>query len=79
MNQVLASIRARSPLGASKVGARLREAFDLLKLHPHAGRLTDRGSVRRFVAAPYPYMIFYRVDPDAVVVLGVRHASRQPL
>ena len=79
MDEVLASIQAQSPKGAYKVGMRLRDAFGLLELHPHAGRLTDRARVRRFVISPYPYMIFYRIDPDAVVILGVRHASRQPL
>lgn len=31
--------------------------------------------MRRIVAMPYPYLVFYRVVDDEVVVIGVRHAA----
>jgi plasmid stabilization system protein ParE len=30
------------------------------------------------LVSPYPYLIFYRVTEDAVIVQRVRHAARDP-
>ncbi len=35
--------------------------------------------IRRAVARPYPYVIFYRPDTTGIVVHAVRHAARKPL
>jgi toxin ParE1/3/4 len=29
-------------------------------------------------AAPYPYLTFYEVAEDEVIVVGVRHGARRP-
>lgn len=34
--------------------------------------------MRRIVATPYPYLIFYEATEDEVVILGIRHAARDP-
>jgi plasmid stabilization system protein ParE len=43
------------------------------------GQPTDREGVRRILVSPYPYLIFYRVTDNAVIVMRVRHAARDPL
>ena len=30
------------------------------------------------VTLPYPYLIFYEVTAEEVVIIGVRHAAREP-
>ncbi len=52
--------------------------IDLIALHPNAGLLTSRRRLRRIVVHPYPYLIFYIVLDDEVVIHGVRHAARRP-
>jgi toxin ParE1/3/4 len=77
LDEVLAYIEDRSPLGARHVQARIQTIIDLLLQHPHAGRITSDGRLRRMVVAPYPYLIFYEVTEDHIVIHGVRHAARR--
>lgn len=79
LDVVLGSIARHDPSGARRVQARLRAVMHLLLRYPHAGQATARRGVRRMVAAPYPYAVTYRVENDAVVVLGVRHTARRPI
>ncbi|HMN72933.1 MAG TPA: type II toxin-antitoxin system RelE/ParE family toxin [Rhodoblastus sp.] len=78
LDQVLADIDRASPLGAAKVKRRLFEVMLLLIDRPEAGQATSRG-LRRFVAFPYPYVVFYRVETDWITIHAVRHAARRPL
>jgi toxin ParE1/3/4 len=77
MADILDYIEARSPQGAERVKRRLKAAIDLLADHPESGRVTNKGDLRRLVANPYPYVIFYRTDATGVVIHGVRHAARR--
>ena len=58
---------------------RVETIASLLARQPAIGRQTDLPAVRVFVLRPYPYLIFYRIDPDdsAITVLRVRHLSRK--
>ncbi len=78
LDEVLAYIEARSPQGARRVQARIQVIINLLLQHPHAGQLTSKGRLRRMVASPYPYLIFYQATEDAIVIHGVRHSARRP-
>ncbi len=75
---ILDHIAARSPQGAARVHRRLRAVAEVLREHPAIGRKTDDPVIRRAVASPYPYLIFYEPTPDAIVVHAVRHAARDP-
>lgn len=77
--EILDYIDARSPQGADNVKRRLQAVIDLLADHPNSGRLTGKQGIRRAVARPYPYLIFYRPDASGIVVHGIRHAARRPL
>lgn len=78
IEQIVDGIAAHSPRGASSVRARIRALTDLLADHPRAGRATDMDGIRRLPVVPCPYLVFYRVTADAVVVQFVRHAARDP-
>jgi toxin ParE1/3/4 len=78
MTDILDYIEARSPQGAERVKRRLKAAVDLLADFPESGRATNRGDLRRLVANPYPYVIFYRTDVAGIVIHGVRHTARRP-
>ena len=79
MAEILDYIEARSPQGAETVKRRLQAVIGLLADHPDAGRVTNKGNLRRVVAIPYTYVIFYRSDTTGIVIHGVRHAARCPL
>jgi toxin ParE1/3/4 len=78
LDRVLSYIDERSPLGAHHVKKRIEAMIDLIALHPHAGQLTNIRALRRVVAHPYPYLIFYAATDDEVVIHSVRHAARRP-
>jgi len=78
LDEVLASIAARSPQGSRRVQARIHIIINLLLQHPRAGQLTNKGRLRRIIASPYPYLIFYRATEDEIVIHGVRHNARHP-
>lgn len=78
LDSLLTYLAAHSPQAAARVGKRLREVIDLLTLHPHIGARTQDPTIRRAVARPYPYLIFYAVSDDAVVIHAVRHGARDP-
>jgi plasmid stabilization system protein ParE len=78
LDEVLAYIEARSPQGARRVQRRIQVIINLLLQHPHAGQLTNKGRLRRMIASPYPYLIFYQATEDQIVIHGVRHSARRP-
>lgn len=78
LDRTLATIAEHSSQGAHRVQMRIRAVIDLLLQHPRAGRLTSKGDLRRVVAYPYPYLIFYRAAEDEIVIHGVRHGARRP-
>lgn len=78
LDEVLSYIEERSPRGARRVQTRIQLIINLLLRHPHAGQLTSKGRLRRMVAFPYPYLIFYQATEDEIVIHGVRHSARRP-
>ena len=78
LDKILVDLTQISPQGARHVQMRIREIINLLLRHPYAGQLTSKGRLRRIVAYPYPYLIFYRATDDEVVIHAVRHSARNP-
>lgn len=79
IEEIIHAIALESPQGAHRVRERMQTITTLLIEHPHIGQPTDLAGVRRMLVSPYPYLIFYRVTDDSVIVQRVRHAARNPL
>lgn len=58
--------------------ARVRIIIDLLLTHPNIGTRTDDPTIRRMVASPYPYLIFYEATDTEIIIHAIRHAARDP-
>lgn len=69
----------RSPAGAERVRLHIAETIDRLADFPMLGRATDEPLVRVLPLTRYPYLIFYSVLKDEVVILHIRHGARQPI
>jgi toxin ParE1/3/4 len=70
----------RSPQGARAVEVAIRATLALIADFPGCGRQLDqRESVRAIPVTRYPYLIFYTVAEERVVVLHIRHAARKPV
>ena len=78
LNEILEFIAEESPRTAALVATRVETLVSLLARRPDVGRPTKIGDVKVFRAAPYPYLIFYRIDAtgDHVTVIRVRHTAR---
>ena len=58
--------------------ARIKAAIELLLEFPHIGAPTNDPRIRRIGAHPFPYLIFYEVTADEVIIHAVRHGARDP-
>jgi plasmid stabilization system protein ParE len=61
---------------ADRVREHLLERVRQLSLLPHIGRATSNPKIRVFSATRYPYVIYYTVKQNEVVILHFRHTSR---
>jgi addiction module RelE/StbE family toxin len=78
LDEILDYIEARSPQGAAHVFDRMEAMLATLAERPEIGVTVPGTTFRRFVVAPYPYLIFYRVTAEAVIIHRIRHAARRP-
>jgi toxin ParE1/3/4 len=78
LDSILDYIALRSPRGANHVHARIQAIIGLLLTHPHIGVQTDDDVIRRIATTPYPYLIFYEISGDEIIIHAVRHAARNP-
>jgi toxin ParE1/3/4 len=78
LNKILEYITVRSPEGAVRVQARIKAITDLLLHYPRIGAVTQDPSIRRMATSPYPYLIFYEITDDEVIIHAVRHGARDP-
>jgi toxin ParE1/3/4 len=67
LDNILQYIAVQSPHHAVRAYSRIQAILDLLLTYPNIG-----------ATLPYPYLIFYEIAGDEVVVHAVRHAARNP-
>src|ERR1039458_8218093 len=73
---IRAYISERNLSDAEAVIGRVKAAVQRLSEFPLSAIETDMPSVRMTPVASYPYLIFYTVEADDVVILHVRHGAR---
>jgi toxin ParE1/3/4 len=78
LDSTLDYIASVSPHGAKRVQQRSQEVIDLLSAHPEIGSRTDDPVIRRLTTPPYPFLIFYEIANDAIIIHAIRHAARDP-
>jgi len=66
-----------NPTAADRVVTRIKEAGTMLADNPRMGRYGRVGNTRELVVPGLPYIVAYRVDKQAVDILGVIDARRQ--
>lgn len=74
---IAAYLVKRSPRGAESVDRGIRKTVELIAAFPGSGRaLEQRPAVRVLPVGRYPYLVFYTVREDEVVILHIRHGAR---
>jgi plasmid stabilization system protein ParE len=74
---ILSYIAERNSSAAAAVRERIERTIATLAVVPEMAQLTDEPGVRRMPLRSYPYLIFYTVDDDELVILHVRHGARR--
>ena len=77
IDEIFAYISERNPAAAARVVARLERMIRNLGDFPEMAQRTSEPGVRRMPLGPYPFIIFYTIESDEVVVLHVRHGARR--
>ena len=78
LDAILDYIAENSPQGARRVQGRIQAILNLLLSYPHIGVRTEDPTIRRINASPYPYLIFYEVTGDEIIIHALRHGARNP-
>ena len=71
-------IRDRNPRASVEVRTRIKNVIDGLADFALQGTPTDHRDIRRLLTTPYPYLIFYRIKNETVIILRIRHGRRRP-
>jgi toxin ParE1/3/4 len=77
IDQIFAYIAERNFQAAVVVRGRIEGTIAALGDNPKMAQLTDEAGVRRMPVRSSPYLIFYTVKGDEIVILHVRHGARR--
>jgi plasmid stabilization system protein ParE len=78
LDEIFNYIAKNSPAGAEQVERRVRSVVDRIARHPKAAQqVQDRPSVLRVPLVRYPYVIYYTVQANEVVILRIIHGARR--
>ena len=69
---------AHSLQDAFRVHARIDLVANLLLSYPRLGLRTEDPTIRRINTSPYPFLIFYEIAGDDIIIHAVRHGARDP-
>lgn len=69
-------IAERNAAAATAVIAHIRKAIRLLVSSPRLGRTTDEKSVRMLVVSRFPFVVFYTIRKNDILILNVRHTAQ---
>ena len=79
LDEIYTYIATHDPQAAPRVIGRIRALAEQLLERPLLGRKSDFPSVRVRPVVTFPYVIFYAIKSNDIVILHIRHtARRQP-
>ena len=79
VDEIFSYLAERNFSAAIAVRERIERTVAVLAVAPEMAQRADEPGVRRIPVRSYPYVIFYAVEGDEVVILHVRHGARRPL
>lgn len=79
LEAILAFIATQSEPGRRRVDRRIKEVLERLAQQPRMGGSTGYRTSRRVIVTPFPYVIYYSLKRDDVIlILSIRHSARPP-
>lgn len=74
LEAIVGYIEVFNPAAAARLGERLIEVADSLAEFPERGR--GAGNGMREMTTVWPYILRYRVEPERVIILRIRHGAQ---
>jgi plasmid stabilization system protein ParE len=78
LRDIVSYLDERSPVGAENVMRAIYAGIQFLAENPMASQETSLAEIRVKIVRRYNFKIFYRIDGNAVELIHIRHAARQP-
>jgi toxin ParE1/3/4 len=78
VDEIFTYIANHSVVAAAAVIARVDELVGQPSEFPYMAQETDIAGVRKFPLGRFPYVLYYTVEQDEVIILHVRHGARRP-
>ncbi len=79
LRKIAADSKTYGSVVATAVEARIRRVIAQIAEHPNsAPDVEERPGVHVISLIRFPYKIFYRILPDGVRILHIRHTARRP-
>ena len=75
---IIEHVAQRSPSAADRIANRLSAIVELIGAQPESGKRTGDPAIRQMNLTPYPYIVFYEVSPEEILIMAVRHGARDP-
>jgi toxin ParE1/3/4 len=76
LERIVDRIKQDNPTAGRRVAQAIYRRCSDLELFPNRGRLGRIAGTRELVLAPLPYIVVYRVNPDAVEIARIFHSAR---
>jgi toxin ParE1/3/4 len=70
-------LKRRNPQAAVAVGDAIEDAVAHLRDHPSMARLGRVAGTRELVISGTPFILVYRIEPHAIVILRLLHGAQQ--
>ena len=78
LDAILSDLAAKNPVAAHHFQERIRQIGERIGRFPYGFQeVAERPRIRRVPLVRYPYLIFYKVFADEVIVLRVVHGARK--
>lgn len=71
-------LNQRDPGAARKVKAFINKKIGDLSYSPRRARIVPGLGVHALWLGRYPYIVYYRVQNDQVLIIHIRHGARKP-
>ena len=76
VKEIFSYLSARNASAAKRVVARVERTIRNLSDVPEMAQAADEAGVRRMPVGRYPFIVFYSIEGDEILVLHVRHGAR---
>jgi plasmid stabilization system protein ParE len=76
LDEILVYLEERDPRAAASVAAAVEVTITRIGQFPESAQTTDAPGIRATPAGRYPYLIFYLIEDDEVLIVRILHGAR---